>query len=299
MLLRHGVAGKCPQSRVAGFDVEESMVELLATDSKPGLDSGQPDGDETPSAESEDSPSQSGESRSVTSQVALWMGGLVICALAATALSMYYWRDNVADGGYFVIVCLYAMVIAATLSDAALKRIPNSFNYVALILVLTLTMFIAPLLEVLDMQAALRWIGASRGDWGGIAFESLKGFGLCLMIGILSFAYKGLGGGDVKLLLALGALAGWSLTIAILINTLAVAAVIGLVNLVLQGKFIYYVQAVLIKVYFVVVSRDFKTPVTFGRTESPFCLSLLIAMILLPFVNLHTVISGWLTPFSM
>jgi Flp pilus assembly protein protease CpaA len=271
----------------------------LAIDSKPDLDNGKPNGAKTQPAEPTDSPSQTRESRSWISLAALWTGGVVICALAATLLSMHYWQGDAVDGGYFVIVCLYAMVTAATISDAALKRIPNSFNYVALILALVLTMFIAPLLEVLDMQAALRWIGASRGDWGGVAFESLKGFGLCLMIGILSFAYKGLGGGDVKLLLALGALAGWSLTIAILINTLAVAAVIGLVNLALRGKLIHYVQIIFLKVYIAVVARDFKAPVAFGRTESPFCLSLLIAMILLPFVNLHTVISGWLTPFSM
>ena len=267
-------------------------------DSKPDLDNDKPDGAKAQAAEQKESASPAGKSRSWISLAALWSAGLAICAMAATLLSMHYWRGDAEDGGYFVIVCLYAMVIAATFSDAALKLIPNSFTYVALILALALTMFIAPLLEVLDMQTVLRWIGASRGDWGGIAFESLKGFGLCLMIGILSFAYKGLGGGDVKLLLALGALAGWSLTVSILINTLAVAAVIGLVNLVLRGLLIYYVQAVFVKVYFVVVSRDFKTPVTFGRTESPFCLSLLIAMILLPFVNLHAVIGGWLMPLT-
>jgi hypothetical protein len=89
------------------------------------------------------------------------------------------------------------------------------------------------------------------------------------------------------------------LTISILINTLAVAAVVGVINLALRGKLIHYVQIIFLKVYIAVVARDFKAPVAFGRTESPFCLSLLIAMILLPFVNMHTVISGWLTPFSM
>jgi len=272
---------------------------ILAMDSKPDLDDEDPVGAKTQAVEQNNPASKAQQSRSWTAPAALWAGGLVVCAMAATLLSMIHWRDNTESGGYFVIVCLYALVIAATLSDAALKLIPNKFTYVALVLALVLTMFIAPLLEVLDMQTALRWIGASRGDWGGVAFESLKGFGLCLAIGILSFAVKGLGGGDVKLLLALGALAGWSLTVSILINTLAVAAVIGLVNLALRGLLIRYVQMVFIKVYFVVVSRDFKTPMVFGRTESPFCLSLLIAMILLPFVNLHAVISGWLAPLSV
>lgn len=224
----------------------------------------------------------------------LWATGIAICMMTATILAMLSWQTPT-DGGYFIIVCLYMLVAAATISDAALRLIPNRLTYTALILSLLLTMVIIPALEILEIHDALRWIGACSGDWGGVAFESLKGFGLCLAIGLISFAARGLGGGDVKLLLSFGLLAGWSLTISILINTLIVAAIIGVINLIVRGVLIYYIQTVFIKIYYMVISRDFKTPITFNRTESPFCLSLLIGMILLHFIDLHSIFMEWVT----
>ncbi|MHC4871444.1 MAG: prepilin peptidase [Planctomycetota bacterium] len=239
--------------------------------------------------------------------IAFWIGGIVVCVLAATLLSMQGWILNsgadgssgvitrakevgaggLADGGYFVIVCLYVLVGAAAFSDAALRKVPNSFTYTALVLALILNLLIAPFVEFMGWDELSRWIGASSGEWGGVALESIKGFGLCFAVGIISFAARGLGGGDVKLLMALGALAGFSLTVSILLNTLAVAAVIGLINLFFQGKLIQQLQRFFFSLYLSLVSRSCVDPQSFGRTESPFCLSMFLAMILLPFVNIH------------
>lgn len=223
----------------------------------------------------------------------LWLLALVVCALLASILQMGISSEK-APGGYFVIVCLYALTGAAAFSDAALRRIPNSFNYTALILALVLNMLIAPLCELLDWQAASYWIGANYGPTGGVALESLKGLGLCLLVGIVSFAGRGLGGGDVKLLVAVGALAGWSLSISILLNTLLVAAVLGVANLLCAGALVRGGQWLFLNVYRYVIGRGAGEPEAFRRTESPFCLSLFIGLVILPFVNLHAVVSGWL-----
>ncbi|MHC4887669.1 MAG: prepilin peptidase, partial [Planctomycetota bacterium] len=201
--------------------------------------------------------------RSTMAVVALWCGGLAICAMVATILSLQNGGGDtsasglpapytaqaqragaggLAGGGYFVIVCLYALAAAAAFSDAALRLVPNRFTYTALILALLLNLVIAPFCELMEWEGALLWIGANAGPWGGVALESLKGFGLCFLVGVISFAARGLGGGDVKLLMALGALAGFSLTVSILLNTLAVAAVIGILNLLFRGSLIQVLQ---------------------------------------------------------
>ncbi len=249
----------------------------------------------------------------------LWLGGLIVCAMAATLLSMNDWASidaestsklintakktgatGAANGGYFVIVCLYVMALAAAFSDAALRLVPNKFTYTALILALLLNLVIAPFAELMDWNSVSIWIGANSGAWGGVAFESLKGFALCFVVGIISFAARGLGGGDVKLLMAVGALAGFSLTVSILINTLAVASIIGIINLFFQGKLIQHLQRFFFSVYLSLINRDCVDPQTFGRTESPFCLSMLIAMILLPFINIHAyVVAGFDSIFGV
>lgn len=229
--------------------------------------------------------------------VFLWAGALGVCALLATLLQMAYSGGD-GDGGYFVIVCLYALCGAAAFSDAALRRIPNSFNYTALVLALLLNMFVAPLCELLDWTGASLWIGANYGQWGGVALESLKGFGLCLLVGVVSFAARGLGGGDVKLLAALGALAGWSLTISILLNTLLVAAALGVVNLLCGGYPVRGLQAAALWAYRRVVAGATPEPQRFRRTESPFCLSLLLGLALLPVVNLHAQLAQWLAAIT-
>lgn len=214
--------------------------------------------------------------------VMAWALALLACAFAATILQLEAGRD----GGYFVIVCLYALTACAAFSDAALRKVPNRFSYPALLLALGLNCVIAPALELLQCTSALRWIGANTSAYGGVALESLLGFALCTGIGLLSFAARGLGGGDVKVMLVLGALAGWSLSISILLNALLVAAGIGIINLLLRGWPVRLLQDSAYRAYCLLLSGG-ELPVRFARTESPFCLSLLIGLLLLPWMNAH------------
>lgn len=214
----------------------------------------------------------------------LWGVALAICAAVASYLFAEY--DGANSGGYFVIVTLYAMVGAAALSDAAFRKIPNRFSYAALISALALNLAIAPLCEAWNWREVSAWIGANTGQWG-VAGESLTGFGLCVAVGVVSFAARGLGGGDVKIIAALGALAGWSLSISILLNTLLVALVVGIINIAFRGALFQNLQILLGRIIHLIWLRDFSSPLKFKNSESPFCLSLLIAIILLPYVNLY------------
>ncbi len=139
-----------------------------------------------------------------------WAAALCVCVAIAT----FFWsRQDVAPGaprhGYFVIVCLYALVGVGGICDAAFRRIPNRFTYPAILLAGCLTMVIAPFCELCGWKEALWWIGCNAAPWGGVAWEALKGFLFCAGVGVLSFAARGLGGGDVKLLASAGLLAGW------------------------------------------------------------------------------------------
>ncbi len=211
----------------------------------------------------------------------LWTAGLCFCALIASIALVFSGQKK---GGYFVIVCAYALAAAAATCDTALRSVPNRLTYPALLTALAINLAVSPLLTAVGADSALIWLGAP--GWK----EALLGLALCAGVGLLSFVTRGLGGGDVKLLGALGALVGLGAIIPILVNTLAVAAVVGLVNLAVRGVLVRRLQVLFLYVYGMMITRRIEMPQTFSRTESPFCLSLLLGMILLPLVNLHQLI---------
>lgn len=227
--------------------------------------------------------------------VSYWAAALCVCVAVAT----FFWsRQAVAPGearhGYFVIVCLYALVGAGGVCDAAFRRIPNRFTYPAILLAGCLTMVVAPFCELCGWKEALGWIGCNAAPWGGVAWEALKGFLLCAGVGVLSFAARGLGGGDVKLLAAAGLLAGWQVVVPLLCNALAVALAMGVANLLCRGVLTATVQELLVRLYTLAHDRNFSAPLTFKRNENPFCLSLFIGLALLPWWNCHALVKDWL-----
>jgi Flp pilus assembly protein protease CpaA len=99
------------------------------------------------------------------------------------------------------------------------RRIPNAITYPAMVLGLGLNS-LGLLLPASSQGAALvqSWLGAAG------PLSSLAGLGVCAVIGVLGFAVRGLGGGDAKLLGAIGALAGAPGVFPILCNILVVAS---------------------------------------------------------------------------
>lgn len=83
---------------------------------------------------------------------------------------------------------LLALVLAAAATDLRARRIPN-------------------VLTVSGLAVGL----ALRSPLGGAALlDGALGAGAALLVGVVFFAAQALGGGDVKLLAAVGAFTGWS-----------------------------------------------------------------------------------------
>ena len=211
-----------------------------------------------------------------------WILGLSVAAIAAGATQIL---SGQTERGFFLLSLCFVVVFAATWSDVATRRIPNVLTYPAVLLGLGLNALAPLLLARLELDSALTWLGSS-----GTA-DSFQGFGLCAAIGIVSFIARGLGGGDVKLLAAMGAMIGFDATVAVLFNTLLVAAVIGVINWFAGGSLMRRLQSFAHAIYFSVIMRaDMRTVYRFRPTEGPFALSLLIGLTLAQFVALHRLI---------
>ena len=222
------------------------------------------------------------QSASASSSAAPWVLAFSVAAVIASALQL---ASGQAERGYFLLALVFVVCFAAAWSDVATRRIPNALSYPAILVGLALNGVAPTLLERIDAQAAIVWLGSSG------AADCFQGFGLCALIGIVSFMARGLGGGDVKLLAAVGALMGFDAVVAVLFNTLLVAALIGAVNWAVGGQLMRRAQGLAHAIYFSVVMRsDMRAVYRFRPTEGPFALSLLIGLVTAQFVALHRVI---------
>jgi prepilin peptidase CpaA len=112
-------------------------------------------------------------------------------------------------------ILLAALVIVAAIFDFRTRRIPN-------------WLCAAGLIAGFACQIALfQWAGAR---------EAVLGCGLALLIYIPLFALRAMGGGDVKLMAAVGAIAGPKAWIAIFLVTAVVGGIIALMLIAIKGR---------------------------------------------------------------
>jgi prepilin peptidase CpaA len=114
-----------------------------------------------------------------------------------------------------VEITLVAAVVVAAASDIRSREIPNWLSLGAI-------------------GAALVLHPALHG-WTGLLF-SLKGLGLAALIFLPLFMLRWLGGGDVKLMGAVGALGGYENLIAIFILDALLGGAVALVLVVVRGR---------------------------------------------------------------
>ncbi|HEX8276627.1 MAG TPA: prepilin peptidase [Longimicrobiaceae bacterium] len=108
---------------------------------------------------------------------------------------------------------LVVLVVIAAASDLRTRRIPNLLTVGGFVLALAL-----------------------RAPLGGSALaDGFLGAGAALLLGVPLFAMRALGGGDVKLLAAVGAFAGWSGLLPTLAAIGIMGGVLGLVEAVRRG----------------------------------------------------------------
>lgn len=217
-----------------------------------------------------------------------WAGGLGLVA-AVASLIVIMWGPG--DRGVFVGAVCYGVCICAAWIDAAMRRVPNTLTYPAILLGLGLNCLAVPALEMAGLTTAVAWIGspgAGQAGWG---------FLLCAGFGILSFMARGLGGGDVKLLAAVGALIGISAVIPVFFNTLVIAALAGVANWALRGELFARVQVVALGfLQFAATRRGFRRVYPFQPREAPFCVSLLLGLISAEFFPISEVLIRILRP---
>lgn len=216
--------------------------------------------------------------------MAAWILAASVAAVIASAIQIASGRT---DRGFFLITVCFMVCGAAAWLDVATRRIPNALTYPALGLGLAVNLLLGPLLAAAGASVAVVWLGATN------VVDGILGFGLCAAIGVVSYAARGLGGGDVKLLAAVGALLGLHAVVPVLFNALAFAAVIGIANWALKGTLMPRVQVVAANLLTTLVTRRGLTEVyPFGRSEAPFGLALLLGLALAQFVALHEIVLG-------
>ena len=118
--------------------------------------------------------------------------------------------------------------VLAALFDAFTLRIPNNLTYTAALAGLALNGLSSAL--GLHATTAVTWLGAA-----GIK-ESLLGLAACGLLGLLGNLAAGIHGGDLKLLAALGAMLGLSVTAQATLLALGVALAYALINLAVLGR---------------------------------------------------------------
>ncbi|MEM1164756.1 MAG: prepilin peptidase [Planctomycetota bacterium] len=226
---------------------------------------------------------------------AFWILAFSVSALVATLLVAPPVAEQLglpAGRGYFLHVLALIIVARATWFDAAVRLIPNRLTYPAILIGLGGHLLAGPL-QMAGLDAAAVWLGFPIGGVPGAMLpgpigQGLSGLGLCAFIAITSHAARGIGGGDAKLLIGLGALLGYSATWPILINYLPIAAVLGLLNLAFAGGLMARAQVMALNALLVMTARDAKLReiYPFDKNEMPFGVSLLLAMIVTPFFRL-------------
>lgn len=122
--------------------------------------------------------------------------------------------------GWWALVPLGLMLIAAAVVDVWKGKIPNTLTYPAIVIGLVGHTLLG---GVMGDDRALGLVG------------SLAGLATGFVPMLLVWKAGGIGGGDVKMMAAIGALGGWRFTLAALLYGLLVAVVMAMVVMIRKG----------------------------------------------------------------
>jgi prepilin peptidase CpaA len=132
------------------------------------------------------------------------------------------------EGILLPVLCM-AVCLVASGFDAATGHIPNELTYTAILLGLGLNS-IALFLDWTDHARAHAFLGAAGPT------QSLLGMLAWGGLGLVGLFLAGMGGGDMKLLAAVGAMMGLKAGGAVLLYALVIAVAYALVNLAIAGR---------------------------------------------------------------
>jgi prepilin peptidase CpaA len=118
-------------------------------------------------------------------------------------------------------VLLVLVAVTAAMIDVRTRKVPNWLSLTGVILALLLNSFLFAVDGIFGVQ--------------GLLF-ALKGMGLAFAIYFVLYLLRGMGAGDVKLMAAIGAAAGWQNWLGILVLTSAGGLVAGIVLVFAKGR---------------------------------------------------------------
>jgi len=117
--------------------------------------------------------------------------------------------------GWITVSVLLALGLVAAYTDIRHRQVPNWLVLPALLSGLVL--------------------GTVSGGWGGL-LGALGGTAMCGGIFVIMYMLGGMGGGDVKLIAAAGALAGWPGAVNVLVYSVLAGGVMAVGVLLLRGR---------------------------------------------------------------
>ena len=208
---------------------------------------------------------------------------------AAVATAGLFVREGGSQGLFVPALC-FGMVLLAAGFDAATGRIPNPLTYTGILLGFGLNA-LGVVLAALAPRLAAHWLGAAGPTQSALGLLVFGGIGLfCLIL-------AGMGGGDMKLLAAVGAMLGLSQATDALLCALAVAVVYSVVNLLIRGRLNATARAAAVQLLNLVYLRDLTPTAPASRKSIPLSVPILLGLILsrVPGVAAAT---GWLRGVS-
>lgn len=213
--------------------------------------------------------------------LATWIILLALSAFAASLLTM----TTHGQRGFFTITLATTLCLLAALFDAWTTRIPNWLTYTAIVVGLV-TNVVASICTLQHFDVAQRWLAAP-----GIN-ESLLGFAVCAVLGVASIFLTRVGGGDIKLLAAVGAILGLTNCGSVLVLALSVAVLYALINLALVGKLNNFLRVMALRFLELLYFRKFQTPTAeeekpMRASMIPMAVPLALGLILSQILNLH------------
>lgn len=221
---------------------------------------------------------------------ALWSMGLALSAIAATAAQVIARLNGKEIPGVFMLSLAFLTIGAAALCDSATRRIPNVLTYPALLIALAINIAIVPALWR-SFPAGAAWFGAPSWD------QAVVGFIGCTAIGVVSFMFRGLGGGDVKLIAAAGAMLGFPAIGGVLFNSLVFACIIGIANLAFRGDLVRKIQTMSMSLQVnLALRKKALDAYPFGKTEAPFGVAMLLGLISAQWMPFWVPLMAWLSP---
>lgn len=200
----------------------------------------------------------------------IWAGLIGLSAVAATGGLLA--RGSQGHGLFVPVLCLGMVALAAGF-DAAWGRVPNALTYPGIILGL-LVNGLGAVLQLAAPRLADHWLGAAGPT------QALLGFVIIGGIGLVSWLVRGMGGGDMKMIVAIGAMLGLSAGGDVLLCALAVAVVYSLANLAVAGRLNIVTRAAMVQVLNAIYLHDLTPTAPMPRRRIPVALPILIGLLL-------------------